>query len=98
MQIPKSMKVGPMRYTIKQVRRLVPEHRAGRVFLGVGLVELSTHTRNGRQRKPQDVAQILWHEMTHAILHDMGHPLNRNEKFVEEFSQRLNQAIHTARF
>jgi Zn-dependent peptidase ImmA (M78 family) len=41
----------------------------------------------------------LWHEITHAILHDMGEgKLNRNEKFVSGFADRLEQAIRTAKF
>lgn len=41
----------------------------------------------------------LWHEITHAILHDMGeHNLNHNEKFVRGFADRLEQAIRTAKF
>ena len=41
----------------------------------------------------------LWHEITHAILHDMGElKLNRDEKFVRGFADRLEQAIRTAKF
>lgn len=41
----------------------------------------------------------LWHEITHAILHDMGETkLNHNEKFVSGFADRLEQAIRTAKF
>ena len=41
----------------------------------------------------------LWHEVTHAILHDMGEDkLNHNEKFVSGFADRLEQAIRTAKF
>ena len=41
----------------------------------------------------------LWHEITHAILHDMGESkLNRDEKFVSGFADRLEQAIRTAKF
>jgi len=41
----------------------------------------------------------LWHEITHAILYDMGESkLNHNEKFVSGFADRLEQAIRTAKF
>ena len=33
--------------------------------------------------------QVLWHEVVHGILHDMKHPLNKNEKFVDGFAKRL---------
>jgi hypothetical protein len=43
-------------------------------------------------------ANTFWHELTHAILYDMGCKLTHDEKFVNEFSNRLHQAITTARF
>jgi len=43
-------------------------------------------------------ANTFWHELTHAILYDMGCALTHNEKFVTEFSNRLDQAIKTAKF
>jgi len=43
-------------------------------------------------------ANTFWHELTHAILYDMGCTLTHNEKFVTEFSDRLDQAIKTAKF
>ena len=44
-------------------------------------------------------ANTFWHELTHAILHDMGEDkLNRNEKFVSDFADRLDQAIKSAKF
>jgi len=44
------------------------------------------------------MAHTFWHELTHAILHDMKHPLAPNEEFVEKFSKRLNDAVHSAKF
>ena len=43
-------------------------------------------------------SETFWHEITHAILHDMKNKLSYDEKFVTAFSQRLDQAIRTARF
>jgi hypothetical protein len=48
-------------------------------------------------RSPVERAETFWHELTHCILHDMGHKLWRDEQFVTEFSKRLNQAVHTAK-
>jgi hypothetical protein len=46
-----------------------------------------------------DQHNTLWHEITHAILYDMGkHKLNRDEEFVSGFANRLEQAIRTAKF
>ena len=52
----------------------------------------------GKQRKPQDIAETFWHEVTHAILRDMDHPEWADEHFVTAFSKRLTQVIYTARF
>ena len=42
--------------------------------------------------------ETLWHEVTHAILHEMGrHKLNNDEEFVTEFAQLLSKAIRTAK-
>jgi len=43
-------------------------------------------------------ANTFWHELTYAILYDMGNALTHNEKFVSDFSNRLHQAIKTAKF
>ncbi len=42
--------------------------------------------------------ETFWHELTHAILHDMKSPLRSDEKFVTAFSKRLSRAIDTAKF
>ena len=48
---------------------------------------------------PEQVQESFWHEVTHAILHDMGRDtLNRDERFVTEFAHRLTKAINSARF
>lgn len=40
----------------------------------------------------------FWHELTHAILNDMGSPLEKDEKFVSAFADRLCNAITSAKF
>jgi hypothetical protein len=53
----------------------------------------------GKQFDADRVQENFWHEITHAILHDMGEDkLNANERFVVEFSKRLSKAIKSARF
>jgi predicted SprT family Zn-dependent metalloprotease len=47
----------------------------------------------------KDQHETLWHEITHAILHEMGrHKLNKDEKFVTEFAKTLSDAILSAKF
>lgn len=38
------------------------------------------------------------HELTHAILTSMGHPLNDQESFVDNFSGLLHQALTTTTY
>jgi hypothetical protein len=53
----------------------------------------------GKRFKVTDVEDTFWHELTHAILADMGmHALNNDETFVTGFANRLTKAIQTARF
>ena len=49
-------------------------------------------------RGKEDKHETFWHEVTHAILHDMNSKLTYNEKFVEAFSKRLSRAIDSAKF
>jgi hypothetical protein len=58
---------------------------------------LSAQQPHRRTFKPAEVSDTFWHELTHAILHDMNHPLWKNERFVSGFAERLNRAVNSAR-
>lgn len=95
-QLPFKFKLKRQWYTVHQyplqhVRcqgRLYPTRRAIEIFAG----------RKRAPRKPAEIRQTFWHEVTHAILHQMKHPLWNDEPFVEQFSQLLSQAIDTSEF
>lgn len=87
MLIPKTFKVGKHTYTVHQNYRLRPG-TYGQVYFGVKTVLLA----------PNHKPDTFWHEVTHAILYEMGDPLYADEDFVNKFSKRLTQAINTARF
>ena len=71
----------------------------GRVFYGDGKIELATHSNTcGRRFDADEINVTFWHELVHAILYDMNHPLYRDERFVTRFAQRLSQSIRTAKF
>ena len=53
--------------------------------------------RTCRTFKPAKVSDTFWHELTHAILHDMDHPLRKSERFMSGFAERLNRAVNSAR-
>lgn len=56
------------------------------------------NTERGYIYNADERANTFWHELTHAILYDMSDKLTYDERFVTEFSNRLHQAIETARF
>ena len=83
MQIPSSFKLGKRKYNVSTVR--IAKGVRGRVYPSMALIELRG-----------DDPYVFWHEVTHAILHDMGDTRWKDEKFVTEFSRRVNQVIKTA--
>lgn len=97
MKLPKSIRVGSKRY-------VVATSDSGGKNLGFidyddRCVFVSTRNpKTGKLRTERQQAYSFWHEMTHAILKDMGHKLEANEEFVDAFAIRLNDAIHNAKF
>jgi len=98
MEIPRSFKVGHREFTVTQVLGIIgnPTWR-GYIRYAWGSIVLSTH-RGKVPRSDRERAEAFWHETTHAILHDIGHPLTTDEKFVDAFSKRLNQVVHSVKF
>lgn len=89
MQIPQQLKVGRKKYTVAQVPRVSKAH-VGRVYPEAGLIKIGNDSPNK--------ARTFWHELTHAILHDMKDTRWADEEFVTRFSTRLEYAIRTATF
>jgi hypothetical protein len=92
--------VGSRTYSVEVVEAMIEKNLMGRTYdpdrnIKIGLKSNST----GRVYKPTEVHDTFWHEVVHAILHDMGEDsLNKNERFVTRFANRLTKAIETARF
>jgi len=89
MQIPKSFKLGKQTWGAAVVPRMRVN---GRVYPKFYAIKVAVNART-----PVRVSETFWHEVTHAILHDMQEPRWNDEKFVTEFSKRLNQVITTAK-
>lgn len=89
MQIPSKLKIGRKKYMVAQVPR-VSKHHTGRVYPEAGLIKIGSDSRNK--------SLTFWHELTHAILHDMKDARWADEEFVTRFSTRLEYAIRTAEF
>ncbi len=89
MQIPSSIKVGRKKYSVSGTRNL-PKNLNGRVHVLLRQIHISHDSPN----KPL----TFWHEVTHAILHDMDDARWKDEKFVTQFSKRLAGVIKSAEF
>jgi len=101
MKIPKEVVIGNTPHQIRTKKSIMVGNK-----ICHGSFDEETHTIEIAQMNPlrgyiyeaDERANTFWHELTHAILYDMGCTLTHNEKFVTEFSNRLDQAIKTARF
>lgn len=101
MKIPKQVVIGDTPHLVRTKKSLM----YGKMVCH-GAFDEETRTIEIAQMNPlrgykydsSERANTFWHELTHAILYDMGDELTHNEKFVTEFSNRLDQAIKTARF
>lgn len=87
--IPSAVYVGKTRYDI--VVQAVPRKGFGCIYFAQRVIQITP-------RQAPKMRLTFWHELTHAILHDMGHGLATNERFVEQFSERLHKAIESAEF
>jgi hypothetical protein len=98
MQIPKQVTVNTTRYAVESVQQISGKRR-GYIHYDDKYIKVATHNPvTGKPRSERQQAQTFWHEMTHAILRDMGHRLASNEEFVDAFATRLNDAIYSAKF
>lgn len=98
MQIPKTFKLGETKYKVQMVRHTAPKGTMGKVYYDLGRIEIATNSgRNDRSFKQEEIDDTFWHEVTHAILRDMGHRLWNNEPFVTAFANRLTQVVNTSK-
>ena len=97
-QLPRKVRIGDKQYSVEIVESMRHKAQTGRVHYEDKKIEVATHSNtSGRRFDPDEVNATFWHELVHAILHDMGNPLYHNEAFVARFSRRLSQAIRTAK-
>ena len=92
--IPKKFKIGSVEYEVKQV-----EHCGNCDDFGFwrpqGIIEIAKQA-GGYKVSESMQHQVFLHELTHAILAQMGkEELNEDESFVNTFSSFLSEAIST---
>lgn len=99
MKIPKYLKVGKRWYKVDVLDKMDTPGLMGSTNYKTAYIEIARRSAATNKRyKQEDVCDTFWHEITHAILKDMGSKLEANEEFVYSFSSRLNKAILSARF
>ena len=91
MELPKKVKVGDRWYSVEIVETMERRAQMGYVYYGTGLIEVAKRSNvTDRPYSKEEVSDTFWHELTHAILYDMGSSLHSNEKFVTRFANRLS--------
>lgn len=99
MLIPKSFNLGHLPYKV-QVAKSVrgPRGSVGRVDYKSRTIDIANvNYWTGAKLPDKEISDTFWHEVTHAILDDMHHPLYRDEAFVTAFANRLNEVVLTAK-
>ena len=98
--IPRRIRVGKKLYSVEVVEAMLEKKHMGKVYYPQQTIKLGrTSNVTGRKYAAEEIQDTFWHEVVHAILYDMGHDtLNRNEKFVTGFANRLTKAINSAKF
>ena len=87
------IRLGKTLYTVRTVRTF-PGAYTGLIDFDGCTIDVATHDKlYKRKRTSAQIADSLWHEVTHGVLADMAHPLFKNERFVTAFSTRLAKAI-----
>jgi len=96
MKIPKRIRVGSIEYATIMVDKAKRQDTLGTIDYTHGIIWLAKKDAYGNKLDKTELADSFWHEMTHAVLHDMKHELCSDEKFVNAFANRLSSAINSA--
>lgn len=98
MHIPKSLKINKRTFKVQLLRTMQRRGTMGQTDHTRRLISVATNSNlDGRSFKTEEISDTFWHELTHAILYEMDHPLWNNERFVSKFSSYLDEAIRTAK-
>jgi hypothetical protein len=99
MPVPHALTVWSSRYTVRLVRTMPKQGRMGEVDYTDKTITVATHCNvTDRKYSAEEFNDTFWHELTHATLFEMGHPLYDNEQFVTKFARTFSGAINTAEF
>ena len=99
MKIPKKFKIGRRVFTIHQPKKLLDPPAFGRAMLISKEIHVAQeYPRSKHLRSDKDRFDTLWHEVVHAILHDMGGTKYKDEVFVDKLAKRIAGVINTVEF
>ena len=93
--IPSEIKVGKRKYKVERVE--VIAGCKGDVTYETNTIRVASRSSHYAYTNEEQY-NTFWHELTHAILHDMNSHLESNERFVKAFADRLTDAITSAKF
>jgi hypothetical protein len=95
MQIPNSFKIKRKKYVVKggQPRSFL----RGETQHDNRVIKVFDCDKFGMPFTEHERGETFIHELTHAVLFDMKHPLWNNERFVTDFANLFYEAIRTAK-
>jgi len=97
MLIPRRISVGKKTYEITRPQTIQDPAAMGRTYFDENRIEIAKFDNHGNTFEQEEIDDTFWHELTHAILYDMGHDLCANERFVTAFANRLCDAVNSAK-
>lgn len=98
MQIPQTFKLGNQTYRVHFTQTMPTRGHMGEIdYVKRSITIARNSSVDGRSFKTEEMDDTFWHEVTHAILRDMGHKLWSNERFVTRFARRLTEVVNTAK-
>ena len=79
-----------MDFEVKTVKQFKGTPYVGQIDYKKKLITVALYGGvTGKKLTATEVLQAYYHEVVHSILHDMKHPLNDDEKFVDNFAKRI---------
>lgn len=95
--IPTHVPVGAHTYRVWVKNKIDGGRCRGRTHYEHKAIWIGEEDAFGNKFAPEEKYETFWHELTHAILYEMRHPLYESEGFVTKFSRRLADAIAGAK-
>lgn len=90
--IPKSFKIFNDKYTVKEYKKIDPEHSMGEHDYMKKSIKLK------RDMSIEEKERTFFHEIMHCVLDQLGYDkLSADEKFVDQIGSALHQIIKTAK-